>query len=376
MPAKVAINEAIELAKTFGGESSGRFVNGVLGAVYKEMGEPGKDEVSKKKIKDIPYEKMPIEKLGGSVVYAKDKKDIYLALVHDVFGHWTLSKGRIDEGEDVEKTTMRKIKEELGVNIKIKEKLGENEYIANDPEIGKKRKQVNYFLGEAKYEKLTLGSSGGLDDAKWFKLEDIADLNFYDDILPLVTKAVNILLKNRKAIFRIMNNESRIMNIFNTFENKIGIIFKNKNLLMQAFLHRSYLNENKGLKMDHNERLEFLGDAVLELVVTEYLYAKYPKKTEGDLTSYRAALVNTATLSNVAGELEMNDFLLLSKGEAKDTGRARQYILANTFESFVGALYLDQGYDALKNFIAKNLFPFTDEIVVKGLGQDAKSSFQ
>ncbi|MEK7589738.1 MAG: transcription antitermination factor NusB [Patescibacteria group bacterium] len=195
VPAKVAINEAIELAKTFGGESSGRFVNGVLGAVYKEMGEPGKDEVSKKKIKDIPYEKMPIEKLGGSVVYAKDKKDIYLALVHDVFGHWTLSKGRIDEGEDVEKTTMRKIKEELGVNIKIKEKLGENEYIANDPEIGKKRKQVNYFLGEAKYEKLTLGSSGGLDDAKWFKLEDIADLNFYDDILPLVTKAVNILLK-------------------------------------------------------------------------------------------------------------------------------------------------------------------------------------
>ncbi|MEK7589737.1 MAG: ribonuclease III [Patescibacteria group bacterium] len=173
-----------------------------------------------------------------------------------------------------------------------------------------------------------------------------------------------------------MNNESRIMNIFNTFENKIGIIFKNKNLLMQAFLHRSYLNENKGLKMDHNERLEFLGDAVLELVVTEYLYAKYPKKTEGDLTSYRAALVNTATLSNVAGELEMNDFLLLSKGEAKDTGRARQYILANTFESFVGALYLDQGYDAVKNFIAKNLFPLTDEIVEKGLWQDAKSSFQ
>ena len=166
------------------------------------------------------------------------------------------------------------------------------------------------------------------------------------------------------------------MNIFNTFENKIGIIFKNKNLLMQAFLHRSYLNENKGLKMDHNERLEFLGDAVLELVVTEYLYAKYPKKTEGDLTSYRAALVNTATLSNVAGELEMNDFLLLSKGEAKDTGRARQYILANTFESFVGALYLDQGYDAVKNFIAKNLFPLTDEIVEKGLWQDAKSSFQ
>lgn len=163
---------------------------------------------------------------------------------------------------------------------------------------------------------------------------------------------------------------------FSKFEEKLNITFKNKDLLMQAFLHRSYLNENKGLKMDHNERLEFLGDAVLELVITEFLFAKYPKKSEGDLTSYRAALVNTVTLSNVAGELGMNDFLLLSKGEAKDTGRARQYILANTFESFVGALYLDQGYEAAKDFIAKNLFPLTDEIVEKNLWQDAKSRFQ
>ncbi|MDP6387807.1 MAG: transcription antitermination factor NusB [Candidatus Pacebacteria bacterium] len=201
VPAKVAINEAIELAKTFGGESSGRFVNGVLGAVYKEIGEPGKDEVSKKKIKkkieDIPYEKMPIERLGGAVVYAKDKKEIYLALVHDVFGHWTLSKGRIEKGEDEKKGTVREIKEELGIDIKIKEKLGENEYVANDPKIGKKRKQVTYFLSEAKFQDLTLGSSGGLDDAKWFKFSDILDLNFYDDILPIVTKAINILLKRK-----------------------------------------------------------------------------------------------------------------------------------------------------------------------------------
>jgi ribonuclease III len=165
-------------------------------------------------------------------------------------------------------------------------------------------------------------------------------------------------------------------NYFKQFEDKTNIIFKDKNLLMQAFLHRSYLNENKGFKMGHNERLEFLGDAVLELVVTEYLYAKYPKKPEGDLTSYRAALVNTITLSSVANSLGMNDFLLLSKGEAKDTGRARQYILANTFESFVGALYLDQGYNAAKDFIANNLFPLTDEIVAKNLWQDSKSRFQ
>ena len=163
---------------------------------------------------------------------------------------------------------------------------------------------------------------------------------------------------------------------FSKFEKKLNITFKDKDLLMQAFLHRSYLNENKGLKMDHNERLEFLGDAVLELVVTEFLFAKYPKKPEGDLTSYRAALVNTVTLSGVAGDLGMNDFLLLSKGEAKDTGRARQYILANTFESFVGALYLDGGYEQAKDFIAKNLFPLTDEIVEKGLWQDSKSRFQ
>jgi N utilization substance protein B len=199
VPAKVAINEAIELAKTFGGESSGRFVNGVLGAVYKEMGEPGKDEVSKKKVKnkieDVPYEEMPIKRLGGAVVYAKDKDDIYLALVHDVFGHWTLSKGGIDEKESQEEGTARKIKEELGIDVEIKDNLGENEYIASDPEIGKMRKQVIYFLAESKFSELNLADKGGLDDAKWFKLEDIAELNFYDDILPLVTKAINILLK-------------------------------------------------------------------------------------------------------------------------------------------------------------------------------------
>jgi len=163
---------------------------------------------------------------------------------------------------------------------------------------------------------------------------------------------------------------------FSQFEKKIDIKFKNKDLIKQAFLHRSYLNENKDLKMDHNERLEFLGDAVLELVVTEYLYNKYPNKSEGDLTSYRAALVNTTTLSSVAKDLEMNDYLLLSKGEAKDTGRVRQYILANTFESFVGSLYIDRGYDVAKNFIAKNLFSLIDEIVEKGLWQDNKSRFQ
>jgi len=194
VPPKVAINEAIELAKTFGGEKSGKFVNGVLGGIYKELGEPGKDDTSKKK-KDVPYEEMPIEKLAGAVVYAHDKDEAYLAFVHDIFGHWTLSKGRIEKDEDVPDGAKREIKEELGVVIKIEDELGKNEYIANDPEVGKKRKQVTYFLAKTDFKELTLGPSGGLDDAKWFKLADVVNLNIYDDILPIVTKGINILLK-------------------------------------------------------------------------------------------------------------------------------------------------------------------------------------
>ncbi|MCI0619883.1 transcription antitermination factor NusB [Candidatus Wolfebacteria bacterium] len=194
VPAKVAINEAIELAKTYGGESSGKFVNGVLGSVYKELGEPGKDETSKKP-KDIPFERMPIEKLAGAVVYAKKNGNVYLALVHDVFGHWTLSKGGVGEGEDVKMGTMRAIKEELGLDIAVGDELGNNEYVASHPEKGKIRKQVSYFLAEAPYQDLKLGSTGGLDDAKWFKLSEVVSLNAYDDILPIITKAVHLLLK-------------------------------------------------------------------------------------------------------------------------------------------------------------------------------------
>jgi N utilization substance protein B len=172
VPEKVAINEAIELAKTYGGENSSKFVNGVLGSVYKELGEPGKDAVSKKPKRkpEVPFEKMPIQKLGGAVVYAKNAGQIYLAFVHDIFGHWTLSKGKIEEAEDEQQGTIREMKEELGLDVTIKQALGKNEYVASDPEKGKIRKQVNYFLAEAKYENITLGSSGGLDDARWFKI--------------------------------------------------------------------------------------------------------------------------------------------------------------------------------------------------------------
>ena len=195
VPAKVAINEAIELAKTFGGENSGKFVNGVLGSVYKELGEPGKDDVAPKKrarIEDVPYEQMPIQNLGGAVVFARDGSEIYLGFVHDIFGHWTLSKGKIPEG-DVRVGTVAKVKEEMGLDVKITDDLGNNEYIASDPEKGKIRKQVHYFLAESAFVDIKLADKPGLDDAKWFKLADILELNFYNDILPIVTKALQIL---------------------------------------------------------------------------------------------------------------------------------------------------------------------------------------
>jgi N utilization substance protein B len=202
VPPKVAINEAIELAKAYSGEISGKFVNGVLGAVYKELGEPGKDNISNRKLakqqkKEIPLEDLPIQRLGGAIVYAKDGANIYLALVHDVFGHWTLSKGKILPDEDLKLGTARKVKEEIGLDIEIRAELGSNEYVASQPEIGKVRKQVNYFLAESKFDELKFQKTGGLDDANWFKVTDILDLNLYDDLVPFFTKTINILLAEK-----------------------------------------------------------------------------------------------------------------------------------------------------------------------------------
>ena len=166
------------------------------------------------------------------------------------------------------------------------------------------------------------------------------------------------------------------MTNFSEFEKQIGVTFKDKNLLKQAFTHRSYLNENRDLKIAHNERLEFLGDAVLELSVTAYLYKEFPTKPEGDLTSLRSALVNAITLTGVATNIKINDFLLLSKGESKDTGRARQYILANTIEAIIGAVYLDQGYEVADDFISRFILVLTEDIIREGSWIDAKSKFQ
>jgi N utilization substance protein B len=196
VPSRVAINEAIELAKTFGGENSGKFVNGVLGAVYKEMGEPGKDEIpaKKRRPKDIPYEEMPIEKLCGAVVYRREGKEISLALVHDIFGYWTLTKGHLGADEDGPTGCNREVAAELNLEVTAGSALGANEYIASDPEKGKIRKQVNYYLAEAHNpEALQLTKKSGLDEARWFTLAELPDLRMYDDVVPFITKAVKLL---------------------------------------------------------------------------------------------------------------------------------------------------------------------------------------
>jgi ribonuclease-3 len=167
------------------------------------------------------------------------------------------------------------------------------------------------------------------------------------------------------------------MQDFSKLENELKITFKSKDLLTQAFCHRSYINENPNFELSHNERLEFLGDAVLELITTENLYHRYPNKPEGELTGWRASLVNSNILSDLAKELDFENYLLLSQGEQKEKGRARKFILADTFEAFIGALYLDQGYEICKQFIEKNLINNKlPEIIEKKLYKDPKSLFQ
>lgn len=195
VPPKVAINEAIELAKTFGGENSGKFVNGVLGAVYKEIGEPGKEQVSHRKKNEEPLDpaQLPVETLGGALVYAKRNGAVVFAFVHDVFGYWTLSKGKIEPGETLEQGVVRAIKKEIGLDIALEEKLGENEYVASHPEKGKSLKKVVYFLARSEDKELELEKSGGLDGARWFEPSALPELRIYNDIIPLISRAIEII---------------------------------------------------------------------------------------------------------------------------------------------------------------------------------------
>lgn len=207
VPPKVAINEAIELAKSFGSDQSPKFVNGVLGAVYKEMGEPGKAEFGKngaRKIKPagqpvvVDPDTLPVEKKAGAVIYSIFKDTIYFALVHDIFGFWTLSKGGIDDIKDEKAGAAREIKEELDIDVEIEDELGRNEYIASHPTKGKIKKEAVYFLAKSKFVDLKLQKEGGLDDVQWFPLAHIPSLNLYENIIPLLAKATEILTKPKK----------------------------------------------------------------------------------------------------------------------------------------------------------------------------------
>jgi len=194
VPPKVAINESIELAKTFGGVNSGKFVNGVLGTVYREMGEPGKEDKAKKDLTEDEIANLPVEHKVGAVVFRKANSHAAFALVHDVFGYWTLAKGSPKEGEILEDAVLRKVREEEGlINTKIVEKLGENEYVAHDPDKGNVRRGVVYFLVKTSDSELQLGSTGGLDDVRWFSAQEVAELRMYDDVKGFMKKAMKII---------------------------------------------------------------------------------------------------------------------------------------------------------------------------------------
>ena len=212
VPPKVAINEAIELAKTFGGPKSNKFVNGVLGAVYREIGEPHKThKKTKKNIYKTLYEEMPIDEKGSAVVYSIDDYDVIrIGMVHDIFGYWTLAKGSIKENETVEEGTIRKIKEETNWKAQIIKELGDNEYIAYHPKRGPVRKHVRYFLAQSLYTSPTLESrSGGLDDVRWFELNEISDLNMYEDVSHMLIQAIENIVNSDPKEDKLIDTEQQ-----------------------------------------------------------------------------------------------------------------------------------------------------------------------
>ncbi|MFH1402431.1 MAG: transcription antitermination factor NusB [Patescibacteria group bacterium] len=199
VPPKVAINEAIELAKAFGGENSGKFISGVMGTIYKELGEPRKHETSHENKKKINIKDLPQKILAGAMVYAEHNGEFFIALTHNIFGYWTLIKGSVEKDESLEKCAIREVKEEVGLDVEIKDKLGENEYIAFYDEEGRVRRRITYFLAKSDFKELVLEENGGkfgtLNDIKWFKLSEIDKLEFYKDLKPTIEKGIEIIKK-------------------------------------------------------------------------------------------------------------------------------------------------------------------------------------
>jgi len=195
VPPKVAIDEAIELAKSYAGDTSGKFVNGVLGAIYKEMGEPEKTQTTKTKKEHLESTKR--ELLAGAVVYTTLDGRLLVALVHDVFGYWTLPKGHINDATTTQEEVVRELKKEIGVEATVIAHIGENEYIANKPDQGKVVKHVSYYAAKAEWAPLTLEKKGGLDEARWFPVSEVPTLRIYDDIRPLIQKAQEVITDSK-----------------------------------------------------------------------------------------------------------------------------------------------------------------------------------
>jgi transcription antitermination protein NusB len=197
VPPKVAINEAIELAKTFGGESSGRFINGVLATVYDEIGNPRKEEISIRQKNKTSTDKdmYPVLEKAGAVIFSKRGGKYYLAMIFDMFGYWTLPKGGVHEGETTKEAAAREIKEEIGITATITDEVvGSADYLANDPDSGRVRKQVTYLLGVSDFTDLIVEKKNeGIKEAKWILVEDIPELRIYEDIKQTINQAIEVL---------------------------------------------------------------------------------------------------------------------------------------------------------------------------------------
>lgn len=173
-----------------------------------------------------------------------------------------------------------------------------------------------------------------------------------------------------------MKKLKKKMNNYNDIEKKLGVIFKNKDILNTALIHRSYINENRGKNLENNERLEFLGDSVLELIISDYIYTKYPTKPEGELTAIRSAIVRTESLADESRKLDVGQYLLMSRGEEDSGGKSKEYLLANMYEALLGAIYLDQGFAECQKYVERTLLKKVDNIVSEGLFIDPKTKVQ
>lgn len=209
VPPKVAINESIELAKAFGGENSSKFISGVMGTIYKELGEPQKHETSESRKKEIDTKNLVTHYLTGVMIYAKNKNKYEVMMAHNIFGYWTLLKGKEEDGITSKESIINKTKRKTGLDIKLQEKIGGNEYVAFHTEDGHIKKKLDYYLAESDYQKLVLEidlqEKKGIDEIKWFKLSEVEKLELYDDMRSVIKKGIETLTSKEVKELKMIN---------------------------------------------------------------------------------------------------------------------------------------------------------------------------